>query len=204
MTREPVRASPAAAGRESRCTGLAGAMGAAASGVVIGTENGIENGTEQPYRLVHLSGPVRPRPAWVWRFEPGGRLPAPHVQAQEWVAVSLPPGFVIGEGLGGGGPMRAPRGELTKPVLELKTAKSKSTTKSTVKSKSTDRERRDRSSDAATSLMNANETTRSKRLRRVSLGGEKRRVTRAGAAGSMTSWVWLGAVVVTAGRPSAW
>jgi hypothetical protein len=200
MTWGRVTVSAPAARRDSRSAGLAGPTRAAARGVLIGTENGIENGTEQPYRLVHLSGPVRPRPTWVWGFEPGGRLPAPHVQAQEWVAGSLPPGFVIGEGLGGGGPMRALRGEPTKPVLELKTSKSKST----AKSKSTERERRDRGSDATTSLINANETTPSRRLERVSVGGEKRRVTRANRARYMTSPASLGSAAVTPRRPSRW
>jgi hypothetical protein len=198
MTWARATASAPAARRDSRSAGLAGPARAAARGVLIGTENGIENGTEQPYRLVHLSGPVRPRPTWVWGLEPGGRLPAPHVQAQEWVAGSLPPGFVISEGLGGGGPIGPLRGEPTKPFLELKTSKSKST----AKSKSTERDRRDRGSDATTTLTNANETTPSKRLRRVCLGSEKRRVTRASGAGYLRAW--LGAVVVTARRPSAW
>jgi hypothetical protein len=96
--------------------------------------------------------------------------------------------------------MRALRGEPTKPFLELKTSKSKST----AKSKSTERERRDRGSDTTTSLINANRTTPSKRLRRVAVGREKRRVRRASGVGYMTSRVWLGAVVVTAGRTSAW
>lgn len=97
--------------------------------------------------------------------------------------------------------MRALRGEPTKPIVELKT--SKSTTKSTAKAKSTERVRRDRCSDATVSLINADETMPSKRLRRVCLGGEKCRVTRAGVADAWMSPACLGGVGVTARRPSA-
>jgi hypothetical protein len=96
--------------------------------------------------------------------------------------------------------MRALRGEPTKPVLELKTSKSEST----AKSKSTEREGRDRSSDATTTLMDATEMKPSKRLGRVCLGGGKRRVIREVPAGYVTSRSCFGVSVVAARRPSAW